>query len=213
MVTTRRKSKAAAAAKQPEPEPEEEVASTSSSDAEEEEVVANNDDGDDNSSDSDGDDDDDASISESEEQSDSGGGSDEDEQPSNDNDNNNDNGSPKNDIINSEQQQCTFDLHNLLAFNTHQINAAELYNHHPTTTKKKASSNSSNKHNELVNPEWYTVPPTIETNAAKMPMVNESLLLSKAAEGTTQLLAELWKLPSEKVSKILFMYRCFVFVD
>ena len=71
----------------------------------------------------------------------------------------------------------------------------------PSTTKKKASS-SSNKHNELVNPEWYTVPPTIETNAVKMPMVNESLLLSKAAEGTTQLLAELWKLPSEKVSKI-----------
>ena len=28
--------------------------------------------------------------------------------------------------------------------------------------------------------------------------MNENLLLSKAAEGTTQLLNELWKLPSEK---------------
>jgi hypothetical protein len=31
-----------------------------------------------------------------------------------------------------------------------------------------------------------------------MGIVNESLLLAKAAEGTTQLLRELWRLPTEK---------------
>ena len=82
-------------------------------------------------------------------------------------------------------EQCTFDLGNLLAFNTHQINAAELYH-------------GGQKNN--LNKEWYdTKPPTIEANKATFPYpVNESMLLSKAAEGTTQLLRELWKLPTEK---------------
>ncbi|KAL7530766.1 hypothetical protein ACHAXR_003661 [Thalassiosira sp. AJA248-18] len=89
-------------------------------------------------------------------------------------------------------EQCTFDLTNLLAINTHQVNAAELY---------QTSINNSNKKNKLNtnNPEWYNTPPTIipsSTNTTHN--VNESMLLAKAAECTTQLLAELWKLPMEK---------------
>eukprot|EP00984_Skeletonema_dohrnii_P017630 scaffold8077_cov98-Skeletonema_dohrnii-CCMP3373.AAC.3 len=84
-------------------------------------------------------------------------------------------------------EQCTFDLGNLLSFNTHQVNAAELYR------------GGSMKNN--LNKEWYELrPPTIEASkATALPNpVNESMLLAKAAEGTTQLLRELWKLPTEK---------------
>jgi regulator of ribosome biosynthesis len=85
-------------------------------------------------------------------------------------------------------EQCTFDLHNLLAFNTHQINVAELY-----------QPPSSTKIEKLNNKEWYATPPTIEATAGILPgVINESLLLAKAAEGTTQLLRELWRLPTEK---------------
>lgn len=89
-------------------------------------------------------------------------------------------------------EHCTFDLANLLATNTHQINAAELY----SNNKKTAPVN---------NLEWYGAEPTISassTNNQLPPFVNEAFLLSKAAEGTTQLLAELWKLPIEKKTDV-----------
>eukprot|EP00584_Thalassiosira_punctigera_P007827 CAMPEP_0172533930 /NCGR_PEP_ID=MMETSP1067-20121228/6474_1 /TAXON_ID=265564 ORGANISM="Thalassiosira punctigera, Strain Tpunct2005C2" /NCGR_SAMPLE_ID=MMETSP1067 /ASSEMBLY_ACC=CAM_ASM_000444 /LENGTH=473 /DNA_ID=CAMNT_0013318651 /DNA_START=52 /DNA_END=1473 /DNA_ORIENTATION=- len=81
-------------------------------------------------------------------------------------------------------EQCTFDLANLLAMNTHQVNAAELYRRDDRAPSSKTD-------------EWYggalTIPAT--TGVAS---VNEPLLLAKAAEGTTQLLRELWRLPAEK---------------
>jgi hypothetical protein len=90
----------------------------------------------------------------------------------------------------SNTEQCTFDLTNLLAFNTHQINAAELY------------QKQQQKHQQQqLNQEWYSSSPTIAiatTTSSSNLFVNESLLLAKAAEGTTQLLRELWKLPKEK---------------
>ena len=108
------------------------------------------------------------------------GSSDDDESPQNADDVNTDNA--------GQNEQCTFDLGNLLSFNTHQVNAAELY-------RKGGTSNSN------LNKEWYDArPPTIEaTTTTGLPnTVNESMLLAKAAEGTTQLLRELWKLPTEK---------------
>jgi len=80
-------------------------------------------------------------------------------------------------------EQCTFDLGNLLAHNTHQLNPAQVYN--------RKSNNSK------LDKTWYSST-TIEGDARQLPKVNEDLLLRKAAEGTTQLLRELWKLPSEK---------------
>jgi len=80
-------------------------------------------------------------------------------------------------------EHCTFDLSNLLAFNTHQINAAELYQ------KSKMPDKDG----------WYRAEPTIPPSPTTMPgAVSEALLLSKAAEGATQLLRELWKLPNER---------------
>ena len=179
MVATRR-SKAAA------PPVEEDDVSTSSS-----EHVAN--DNDDSSSGSD--DDSEASGSDSaqdmSEEDDDASSSD--EEMDNNNSNQQRHSTTTDDDINGDTantEQCTFDLHNLLAFNTHQINAAELYQ-------------SSTKSNKKLNKEWYTDTPTIDSSTTKtnqviLPTINENLLLSKAAEGTTQLLNELWKLPSEK---------------
>ena len=87
---------------------------------------------------------------------------------------------------NSGLEQCTFDAANLLACNTHQLNAAALY---------PPNASAATLHQE-----WYAAPPTIDGRAAtqmQLPAVNEALLLAKAAEGTTQLLAELWRLPGE----------------
>jgi len=163
-----------------------EVASTSSSEAEEEEAVAvaANDDGESSSgeegsgSEQEGSGSGEGEGSSSEEEEGSDDEMDEDEPQPQSNDN----------IATSNDEQCIFDLSNLLALNTHQVNAAELYA--KTTTKND-------------NSEWYAAIPTITPVSTKgsgiqMPHVNEALLLSKAAEGTTQLLAELWKLPSEK---------------
>ncbi|KAL9182990.1 hypothetical protein ACHAXT_004269 [Thalassiosira profunda] len=88
---------------------------------------------------------------------------------------------------NSGLEQCTFDAANLLACNTHQLNAAALY--------------PPNASGATLHQEWYAAPPTIDGRSTKqmqMPIVNEALLLAKAAEGTTQLLAELWRLPGEQ---------------
>jgi len=95
-------------------------------------------------------------------------------------------------ITSDNNEQCTFDLANLLAINTHQVNAAELYGKNAVNSIKE------------IHREWYSMSePTISAadNAATsqlLPPVNESLLLAKAAEGTTQLLRELWKLQTEK---------------
>lgn len=155
---------------------EEEVASTDSSEAEEA--------GDGESSDGS------ESGSDAEQMSvESSNSNDDDEESAEDDDMDDDerpNKSPStanNDTSNNSDEQCTFDLNNLLAFNTHQVNAAELY------------QQKGKKH---VNSEWYISHPTITADAQQLPAVNEALLLAKAAEGTTQLLQELWKLPTEK---------------
>ncbi len=94
----------------------------------------------------------------------------------------------------SNNEQCTFDLTNLLAFNTHQINAAELYQKHQQNQKQQQQ--------QQLNLEWYSSSPTIAiantTTTSPNLFVNEAFLLAKAAEGTTHLLRELWKLPKEK---------------
>jgi len=76
-------------------------------------------------------------------------------------------------------EPCTFDLRNLLAVNTHQINTKTLY----STTKTK---------NESV-----TIPSMqILANLN----VDEEQLLEKATDGCTQLIAALWQLPTERSS-------------
>ena len=175
-------SKKAAMKKQP---VEEEESSTSSSAVEEEDqVMAEDSEGESSGSDDD-DMSDEGSGSEQSEDDDAVSGSEEEDGDEHLQDTaNNDNVSSD---VNNNTEHCTFDLNNLLAFNTHQINAAELYQ------KQKGKSNKLNQ-------EWYSHPPTISSAASTqiLPAVNEALLLSKAAEGTTQLLQELWKLPTEK---------------
>jgi hypothetical protein len=86
-------------------------------------------------------------------------------------------------------EQCTFDLANLLAFNTHQINAADLY--------RVGGGGGNNDNAKFHRDDWYGASPTIQSTTAGW-AVSESLLLAKAAEGTTQLLRELWRLPTER---------------
>ena len=183
LVSSSSNSKKAAMKKQP---VEEEEASTSSSVVEEEDqVMAEDSEGESSGSDDDDDMSDEGSGSEQSEDDDAVSGSEEEDDDEHLQDTtNNDNVSSD---VNNNTEHCTFDLNNLLAFNTHQINAAELYQ------KQKGKSNKLNQ-------EWYSHPPTISSAASTqiLPAVNEALLLSKAAEGTTQLLQELWKLPTEK---------------
>jgi hypothetical protein len=74
-------------------------------------------------------------------------------------------------------EQCTFDLLNLLALNSHQVDIAKLY-----------SQNAHAKDNEKV-----TIP------GETMPFeVNDELLLEKATDGCTQLIHALWQLPTER---------------
>jgi regulator of ribosome biosynthesis len=165
---------------------EEEEVSTSASDVAEDEEEST----DDNNSEEEKEEDassDVQSEEEDEEEMDNSSASSEDEHSDGDNESDDVNADT---LVQSEH--CTFDLGNLLAFNTHQVNSAELYN-----SNKKNNSNNNNNNN--LNKEWYdSKSPTIEiTNNNALP-VNESVLLAKAAEGTTQLLRELWKLPTEK---------------
>lgn len=184
----RKKSKAAATSKQrEEPEVDDDVASTSSSDAEEEAADGDSGSGSDSGSEqeSDGQGDD---VNSSNDDGDSSSGDEEesaDEEEGDDDEKRSQTADDAN--TNNNSEQCTFDLYNLLALNTHQINAAELYQ--PNGNKK------------ALNPEWYSNElPTIPANSTnqQLPQVNEAFLLSKAAEGTAQLLQELWKLPTEK---------------
>lgn len=74
-------------------------------------------------------------------------------------------------------EQCTFDIRNLLAMNTHQISVNDLY----TATSKKSKD------------EKVTIP------GDKLPVtVNEAHLLEKALDGCTQLVSVLWQLPTEQ---------------
>jgi hypothetical protein len=74
-------------------------------------------------------------------------------------------------------------LCDLVAFNGHQMNPAALYG---------VASNSSSSSS------WYGRTSCIESSSSLI--VNEDVLMNKAIAGTKQLLNELWKLPSEKVS-------------
>ena len=73
------------------------------------------------------------------------------------------------------QESCTVDLRNLVAINSHQLDIKALY-------KKK----SRVKENET----------TIYTKG--MVVANENHLLQKASEGCSELIAQLWKLDTEK---------------
>lgn len=171
-----------------ESEEEEEEASTSSEEVDasmmaendgegEQQEERSDDDGDEDSEDGNEDDgDDDETESEIEEEE-------EDEEMSDENKQERD-GKSSNSLSADGSEQCTFDLTNLLAFNTHQINAAQLYSAAP---------------NSKLDKEWYTSANVTISSTLPHP-VNEALLLEKAAAGTTQLLRELWRLPMEKKS-------------
>jgi hypothetical protein len=77
------------------------------------------------------------------------------------------------------KEQCTFSLCDLLSFNTHQINSTELH-----SSKKQSAATSA----------WYR-----SACISSSLQVNEDILMEKAISGTSQLLREMWKLPSEKV--------------
>mmetsp|Transcript_25316 Transcript_25316/g.52932 ORF Transcript_25316/g.52932 Transcript_25316/m.52932 type:complete len:478 (-) Transcript_25316:171-1604(-) len=159
---------------------DDEVSTTSSTEAED---VANDDDDDDGSTSSDGSGESGSGESGSEES-----GSEDEMSVDNDEAKNDDNTKEEpSTITNDGNEACTFDLGNLLAFNTHQVNAAELYNQ--TTT-----NNNNN--------EWYNNTPTIANTNGSNTTANEAVLLAKAAEGTTQLLRELWKCPVEKKTDV-----------
>lgn len=74
-------------------------------------------------------------------------------------------------------EPCTFDMHNLLAINSHQMDSSKMY------IKKAGNYNDE---------EDITIPPEALAVA-----VNEKYLLEKAASGCTQLIAALWQLPIE----------------
>jgi hypothetical protein len=76
-------------------------------------------------------------------------------------------------------ESCTFDLRNLLAMNSHQINAEKLYN-------AKISSNRTEVDNA-----------TIPWTGGKL-FPNEDYLLEKAVDGCSQLVSAIWQLPVER---------------
>lgn len=75
----------------------------------------------------------------------------------------------------SSSEQCTFDLRNLVAVNSHQLDTAALY------SKKQSEDDANN----------VTIPPTTQ-------VANEEYLLAKAQDGCAQLIHALWQLPTEK---------------
>lgn len=74
-------------------------------------------------------------------------------------------------------EQCTFDLRNLVAVNSHQLDAASLY----SSKKRKAQDDA------------ITIPLTVGGM-----QVDEAQLLEKAQDGCAQLISALWQLPTEK---------------
>jgi len=81
--------------------------------------------------------------------------------------------------VSANGERCTFDLRNLLAMNTHQVDAASLYS---AKRKGKKTINS------------LTISPP---DGLDLP-INEKYLLEKATDGCTQLVATLWQLPIER---------------
>lgn len=79
-------------------------------------------------------------------------------------------------IASATGENCTFDLRNLLAINSHQVETAKLY-----LTKKL-------DHQEI----------TIPTKNTLVASVDEDHLLEKATDGCTQLINALWQLPTER---------------
>jgi hypothetical protein len=80
-------------------------------------------------------------------------------------------------LISATGEQCTFDLLNLLAVNSHQLDVSKLYSQQKETTSE-----------EIVTIPGETMPVS----------VNEELLLEKATDGCTQLIHALWQLPTER---------------
>lgn len=73
-------------------------------------------------------------------------------------------------------EQCTFDLRNLVAVNSHQLNASSLH------SSKRLAGESD-----------ITIP--LEDSRIQ---VDEEQLLEKARDGCAQLISAIWKLPTEK---------------
>lgn len=73
-------------------------------------------------------------------------------------------------------EQCTFDLRNLVAVNSHQLNASSLY-----------SSKNSATESDI----------TIRLEDTRI-QVNEEHLLEKARDGCAQLISAIWQLPTEQ---------------
>jgi Ribosome biogenesis regulatory protein (RRS1) len=81
----------------------------------------------------------------------------------------------------SHPEACTFDLRNLLAMNTHQVDTVALYKQPPKT---KVPSDEGKA---------ITIP------GDSMPAVaNDDVLLRMATDGCQQLIAALWQLPVER---------------
>jgi hypothetical protein len=81
-------------------------------------------------------------------------------------------------VASSTGEQCTFDLRNLLAMNSHQVSTAALYS---GKTKKGASD------------ENLTIAPT-----GLGVSINEDYIMEKATDGCAQLLGALWQMPIER---------------
>ena len=123
---------------------------------------------------------------ESSEESQDSGPENDDDSASNDDHGGNENDEPRPHIeltppTSATGEQCTFDLRNLLAINSHQVNSSLLYK------KRKAKDTGDELH--------LTIPPSSDRMEV---VVNEDYLLEKATDGCTQLIAALWQLPMTK---------------
>jgi len=107
------------------------------------------------------------------------------------------------DKLNSEitgtpsSEPFTFDLRNMLAFNTEQLAAPLLYRNNPNTEKSKAKSSKTTTHSVMKCEE--EIP--LDSNCIGRGLlidINEDYLLSKATSGCTELIQALWKLPTEQ---------------
>jgi hypothetical protein len=86
----------------------------------------------------------------------------------------------------SEAEACTFDLRNLLAMNTHQVDTVALYKQPPKMNKALSGDDDDDGK-------------TITIPGDSMPAVaNDDALLRMATDGCRQLIAALWQLPVER---------------
>lgn len=86
--------------------------------------------------------------------------------------------------ISATGEQCTFDLRNLLAMNSHQVDTSKLY--------AASSGKAAKKKMKEAQAEKLTIVPAMAGG------VDEEYLLEKATDGCTQLIAALWQLPVER---------------